>query len=137
MSTPDTDNASAGFDPARWLWLFDKAGPQLMTQLALQGELLHLEWQQEKRRLQWVMLYSVLSICFVFLTFLFTGFALLYLNRDNDSFSVFIWALPLFFTLSAVVCFFSIQHLGRKGQSAFSASYQELKTNIQLVRSQT
>lgn len=134
MSTSETEHSAAGFDPARWLWLLDKAGPQLMTQLALQGQLLHLEWQQEKRRLQWLMLYSVLSISFVFLAFLFAGVAALYLNRDNDSFYFFIWALPLLFTLLAFACFFIIQRLGRKGQAAFSASYQELMATIQLLR---
>ncbi|EGM77362.1 hypothetical protein Rhein_2644 [Rheinheimera sp. A13L] len=136
MSTPEMENASVGFDPARWLWLLDKASPQLITQLGLHGQLMHLEWQQEKRRLQWIMLYSVLSISFVFLAFLFAGFALLYLNRNNESFRLFIWALPVFFTLLATACFFIIQHLGKKGQNAFSTSYQELKTDLQLLRRQ-
>ncbi len=38
MSTPEMENAttgSVGFDPARWLWLLDRASPQLMTQLGL------------------------------------------------------------------------------------------------------
>lgn len=137
MSTPETENTSAGFDPARWLWLFEKAGPALMTQLALHGQLLHLEWQQEKRRLQWVMLYSVLSLCFVFLAFLFLGFALLYLNRNNENFSVLIWALPVVFSLFALACFVAIRHLGRKGRTAFSASWQELISSIQQLRSET
>jgi uncharacterized membrane protein YqjE len=139
MSTPEMENAntgSVGFDPARWLWLLDKASPQLITQLGLHGQLMHLEWQQEKRRLQWIMLYSVLSISFVFLAFLFAGFALLYLNRNNESFTLFIWTLPVFFTLLATACFFIIQRLGKKGRSAFSTSYQELKTDLQLLRRQ-
>ncbi|WP_233080595.1 phage holin family protein [Rheinheimera soli] len=139
MSTPEMENAnkgSVGFDPARWLWLLDKASPQLITQLGLHGQLMHLEWQQEKRRLQWIMLYSVLSISFVFLAFLFAGFALLYLNRNNESFTLVIWTLPVVFTLLAAACFFIIYRLGSKGQSAFSASFQELKTDLQLLRRQ-
>ena len=111
MSSPEmenTDTGSTGFDPARWLWLLDKASPQLMTQLANHGQLLHLQWQQEKRRLQWIMLCSVLSVSFVFLALLFTGFALLYLNKDNEYFAVLIWALPLCFTFMAIACFFII-----------------------------
>ncbi|MDF3127158.1 phage holin family protein [Rheinheimera sp. 1928-s] len=139
MSTPEMENAnkgSVGFDPARWLWLLDKASPQLITQLGLHGQLMHLEWQQEKRRLQWIMLYSVLSISFVFLAFLFAGFALLYLNRNNESFTLVIWTLPVVFTLLAAACFFLIHRLGSKGQSAFNASFQELKTDLQLLRRQ-
>jgi uncharacterized membrane protein YqjE len=140
MSSPEmenTDTGSAGFDPARWLWLLDKASPQLMTQLANHGQLLHLQWQQEKRRLQWIMLCSVLSVSFVFLALLFTGFALLYLNKDNDYFALLIWALPLYFAFMAITCFFIIQRLGHKGQSAFSASCQEFIADIQLLRGQT
>lgn len=139
MSTAEMENhdtGSAGFDPARWLWLLDKASPQLITQLGLHSQLLHLEWQQEKRRLQWIMLYSVLSISFVFLAFLFAGFALLYLNRNNESFTLFIWALPMVFTLLAVMCFFIIQRLGTKGRTSFNASSQELMATIQLLRRQ-
>ena len=139
MSTPEMENAttgSVGFDPARWLWLLDKASPQLMTQLGLHGQLLHLEWQQEKRRLQWIMLCGVLSISFVFLAFLFAGFAVLYLNRNNESFTFFIWTLPILFTFLAAACFFLIQRLGKKGQSAFSGSFQEFITDMKLLRRQ-
>lgn len=139
MSTPETENStpdSAGFDPARWLLLLDRASPQLMTQLGLHGQLLHLEWQQEKRRLQWIMLFGVLSISFVFLTFLFAGFAVLYLNRNSESFTFFIWTLPILFTLLAAGCFFLIQRLGKKGQSAFSGSVQEFITDMKLLRRQ-
>lgn len=136
MSTPETENASVGFNPARWLWLLDKASPELVTQIGLHGQLLHLEWQLEKRRLQWIMLCGVLSIAFIFLAFLFTGFALLYLNRNNESFTLLIWALPIVFVVLAILCFFCIQRLGRKGQSAFNASFQEFITDIKLLRRQ-
>ena len=139
MSSPEmenTDTGSVDFDPARWLWLLDKASPQLMTQLANHGQLLHLQWQQEKRRLQWILLCSALSVSFVFLALLFTGFALLYLNRDHDYFALIIWALPLCFTFMAMVCFFVIQRLGHKSQSSFSASCQEFIADIQLLRGQ-
>jgi uncharacterized membrane protein YqjE len=99
--------------------------------------LLHLQWQQEKRRLQWIMLCSVLSVSFVFLALLFTGFALLYLNKDNDYFALLIWVLPLCFSFMAIACFFAIQRLGHKGQSAFSTSCQEFIADIQLLRGQT
>ncbi|KOO57939.1 hypothetical protein WH43_12710 [Rheinheimera sp. KL1] len=137
MSTPEAENASAGsvgFNPARWLWLLDKASPQLMTQLSLHGQLLNLEWQQEKRRIQWVMLYGTLSVVFVFLAFLFAGFAVLYLNRNNESFTFFIWTLPFVFTFLAAACFFLLQHLGKKNQSAFSCSIQEFIIDMKLLR---
>lgn len=139
MSNADKESASTdtvGFDPARWLWLLDKASPQLMAQLALHGQLLHLEWQQEKCRLQWMMLLSVLSISFVFLTLLFAGFALLYLTRNHASFSFLIWALPLVFFVVAVTSLFLIRHLTKKSQSAFSSSKTELATDLTLLRHQ-
>lgn len=139
MPAPEMENASTGsvgFDPARWLWLLDRASPQLMTQLGLHGQLLHLEWQQEKRRLQWIMFFGVLSISFVFLAFLFAGFAVLYLNRNNESFRFFIWALPIVFSVLAAASFFLIRNLGKKSQSAFSANMQEFITDLKLLRRQ-
>lgn len=136
MSIPEMEHASVGFDPAPWLWLLDKASPQLLTQLGLHSQLIQLEWQQEKRRLQWIMLVSALSMSFVLLACLFAGFALLYLNRFNPHFSLFVWLLPVVFIVLAASCFFLVQQLGKKGQSAFSACYEELKTDLQLIRRQ-
>lgn len=140
MSTPEPENTETecvGFDPARWLWVLDKAGPQLVTQLSLHGQLLYLEWQQEKRRLQRLMLCSVLSIGFGFLALLFAGFAVLYVNRNTEHFLAFIWALPALFSFVAISLFFITRRVGQKNQAAFSASRQEIMADIALLRGTT
>ena len=139
MSIAEKENAttgSTGFDPARWLGLLDRTSPQLMAQLALHAQLLHLEWRLEKCRLRWMMLWAALGISFVFLAVLFAGFALLYLNRNNASFILLVWALPIVFCAVATASFFLLKNLGKNGQSAFSASVQEFTADLLLLRRQ-
>ena len=134
MSAPDMESASTGFDPARWYWLLDKASPQLLSQLALHGKLLHLEWQQEKRRLIWLLIFSAMSFGFIVLALLFAGLAVLYLGQQNDKLVLMMWLLPLSFILMSLGCLVVVRQLQHKGQAAFSASCQELITDIQLLK---
>lgn len=136
IAEKETTTGSTGFDPVRWLGLLDRASPQLIKQLALHAQLLHLEWRLEKRRLRWMMLWAALGISFVFLALLFTGFALLYLNRNNESFVLLVWALPIVFCAVATASFFLLKNLGKNDQSAFSASAQEFTADLLLLRRQ-
>jgi uncharacterized membrane protein YqjE len=136
MSSSETESSSqhsGGLDLAYWLKLFNEAGPQLMRLLGLQGQLFYLEWQQEKRRLQWLLVAYALACGFVLLALIFTTVAILYLSRNTEIFSVLLWLFPLLFVLGAFACLLWGQRLSRQGQFAFGVSQSECARNIQVL----
>lgn len=104
--------------------------------LELYGQLVRVEWQEEKRRLQQLVFFIVLGAMCLSTFFIFFGVLLIALTWDTD-YRLFTIAVVMgLYGLGAVACFYwAGKKLGNVYQS-FSVTRMEILSDIQVIRSQ-
>ncbi len=108
----------------------------ISAQLELYGQLVSVEWQEEKRRLQHLAFFILLGVMCVG-AFLFSlGVLLIALSWDTDYRLFVITTMVGVYGLGAVACFYWVRKmLGNLNQS-FSATRMEIISDFQVIRRQ-
>ena len=106
----------------------------LLTQGSLYGELIWVEWEEEKSRLLAMVLAMLLGFTFLFCALLFISALILIFSWDTAYRSFAIFGLIGFYTLGAGVAFFRLSALARRSYLAFGDTREELATDIAFIR---
>lgn len=105
-------------------------------QLELYGQLVSVEWQEEKWRLQQLALFILLGVmCLIAFLFLL-GVLLITLTWDTDYRLFAITTMMGVYGLGAVACFYWVRKMLGNLYQSFSATRMEILSDIQVIRSQ-
>jgi uncharacterized membrane protein YqjE len=116
--------------------LLRSAGGALVTQATIYGELLGVEWSEEKRRLMKMTGLALAAFACVLCTMLAAGALAVALAWDTA------WRLPVaaglavLYALGAFIAWQRFQALAAQGERSFSATREELAADLALLRGQ-
>lgn len=108
----------------------------VLTRLELHGQLVSVEWAEERQRLQQLMAISLLGFIFLFCTFLFIGFLAVALTWGSDYRIHTIAAVLLFYVVGFGVCAYRFVCLAARSSATFAATREEVAADLALIRSQ-
>ncbi len=127
---------AVSISPLDLLHVLRTAGPGLISQADLYGQLLHIEWLLEKRRLQQMLLLGVFGFsCWLsFLLLLFLSAVLL--SWPTPYRGIVIAGSISLCALGLAYAGYRLRQLGKAGQDSFLALREELANDLQLLRRQ-
>ena len=108
----------------------------VLTRLELHGQLVNVEWAEERQRLQQLMAISLLGFIFLFCTFLFIGFLPVALTWGTAYRIHTIAAMLLFYVVGFGVCAYRFACLAARSSATFAATREEVAADLALIRSQ-
>lgn len=142
MSTPaPASDERPAADPPSLLSLLDtirnlrRSSGALFDQLLLYTDLVRVEWAEEKRRLQQMLLTSLLGLAFLHCSLLATGALVMALAWDSA------WRIPSALLLLALyligfgIAWARLSALSARSSQAFAATREELSADVELLRS--
>jgi len=135
LSESATETASRPFDPLNAIRLLRSAGGALCGQAELYGQLVSVEWDEEKRRLIKILIATVTGVMFLLCTLLFLGVLVLALSWDSPYRLHALLALPIATGLGVAIAWYKLQALQLLGVHSFAASRQEMAADIALLKS--
>ena len=131
---PEPRLPSKVFDPLHAIRIVRAAGNALFSQVALHGQLLRVEWAEEKNRLLKMLLVTLLGFACLLCVMFFSGMLLLAISWDTG------YRIPAFAALIALYGFGTMtawrrfKTLSELSDRAFSATREELSADAALIR---
>ena len=125
---------SKAFDPLHAIRLLRTAGRALFAQAALHGQLLGVEWAEEKNRLLKMLLATVLGFACLLCVMLFSGMLLLTISWDTGYRIPILAALIVVYGFGMTAAWRRFKTLSELGGNAFSATREELSADVALIR---
>lgn len=136
--TPPQPAAEAGaIDPLGALRILRSAGGDLLTQASLYAQLARVEWEEEKRRLQKMLLASLFGFACLLCLMLFVGALVMVLVWDTGYRVPAVLAMMALYGIGLAVAWRSLQRLSALSSAAFAATREELAADIALLRGLT
>ena len=108
----------------------------VLTRLELHGQLVGVEWAEERQRLQQLMAISLLGFIFLICAFLFIGFLAIAFTWDSHYRMHTIVAMLVFYMLGLAVCVYRFACLAARSSATFAATREEVAADLALLRSQ-
>lgn len=108
----------------------------VLMQLELHGRLACVEWQQEKNRLQQLLVFGTLGLIFLFCFILSIGLLAIALAWTTEYRWFAIVGVVVFYALGIVFCYFRCKRYAALGEESFKATRAEIAADIALIRSQ-
>lgn len=108
----------------------------VLMQMELHGRLASIEWQQEKNRLQQLLIFSVLGLIFFTCCLFCIGLLVITLGWPTDYRLHIIAGVILFYAAGGALCYYRCKYFSAQGASAFAGTRAELAADIALIRSQ-
>lgn len=118
-------------DAARTL---QAAGAALLTQAQLHGQLVDIEWQEEKHRLLRMLAITLLGFGCLLCTLLFAGGLALAATWETPYRVPTLAALVILFGSGTVAAWRRLQAQAALGRQSFAASREELAADIALLK---
>lgn len=106
----------------------------LLTQGSLYGELVWVEWEEEKSRLLAMVMAMLLGFTFLFCALLSISALILIFSWDTAYRNFAIFGLIAFYTLGAAFAFMRLSALSKRSYLAFADTREELAADITLIR---
>jgi uncharacterized membrane protein YqjE len=117
------------------LCLLQSAGPVLLAQASLHGELIQQEWTQEKSRLSQLLLTALFGFACVSILLLLASALLLAVSWATPYRWPVACALLLFYALAAGLAGYRLHRLVVRGSQSFADTREELAADLALIRS--
>jgi uncharacterized membrane protein YqjE len=108
----------------------------VLTRLELHGELISVEWAEERQRLQQLLAISLLGFIFLFCALLFVGIFAIALTWTSDYRIHTIAVMLALYTVGFGVCAYRFTCLAARGSATFAATREEVAADLALIRSQ-
>lgn len=112
------------------------AARTLLAQGALHGELLLLEWEEEKQRLSRMLVTLLVGMLCLFCSLLSIGALVLILSWNTPYQHVVLYALVSGFCLCTAAACYRLHVLALLGQQAFADTRAEFSAELALIRHQ-
>lgn len=117
------------------LRLLRSAGSELSTQAALHGQLMRVEWEEEKGRLLQMLAMMILAFVCGLCIFVFIGVLVLAISWDTAYRIHCLVALITLYALGVGFAYYKIRQLAARSSQAFIATREELAADIALIKS--
>lgn len=117
------------------LRLLRSAGSALSAQAALHGQLMRVEWEEEKSRLLQIIVMMLIAFVCGLCIFIFFGILVLATCWDTPYRIHSLAAVIASYALGIGFAYYKIRQLAARGSQAFIATREELAADIALIRS--
>ncbi len=117
------------------LELLCSAANALFAQASLHTQLIHVEWEIEKKRLLAMLVFFILAVSCFLLTLLFGSLLAIILSWDTYYRIYSIIFVISFFLLTTLVSIFQLRKLSNRSCDSFSATRREIASDIALIKS--
>ncbi|MES3008432.1 MAG: phage holin family protein [Pseudomonadota bacterium] len=128
------EEQAAAMDALHILRILRKAGGALLVQGSLHGQLIQLEWAQEKDRLHKMLLLTLLGVSALLCAMLAFGALVLLLSWDMPYRIHVLVALTLVYAGITTYCWWQFQRLAAASARAFAATRAELEADLAMLR---
>lgn len=108
----------------------------VLVQMELHGRLVGIEWQQEKNRLQQMLVFSVLGLVFFTCCLFCIGLLVITLGWPTAYRLQTIAGVIVFYAAGATMCYLRCKHFSAQGANAFAGTRAEIAADVALIRSQ-
>lgn len=108
----------------------------LLTRLELHGQLVCVEWAEEKQRLRQLLVVSLLGFVFLFCGLLFVGIFAIALSWATDYRIHVIGGMLALYILGFCLCAYQFSILTERSSASFAATREEVAADLALIRSQ-
>lgn len=113
------------------------AGGELLAQLSLYAQLARVEWEEERRRLQGMLLAGLFAFAFMLcLMLLFAALIMLIAWDGGYRVPALLGLIALYGAGLALACFW-LKRFAARGRDAFAATREELAADIALLKSRS
>lgn len=107
----------------------------VLTRLELHGQLISVEWAEERQRLQQLLVISLLGFIFLICALLFVGIFAIALSWATDYRIHVIGLMLALYTLGFCWCGYRFSVLIERSSASFAASREEIIADLELIRS--
>lgn len=107
-----------------------------ITRLELHGQLISVEWAEERQRLQQLLVISLLGFILLICALLFVGIFAIALSWATDYRIHVIGAMFALYILGFCLCVYKFSALIGRSSASFAASREEVAADLALIRSQ-
>ncbi len=121
-------------DTLHVLRILRKAGGSLLVQGSLHGQLMRLEWAQEKERVLKMLLVTLLGFSCLICAMLVLGALALLLSWDTAYRIHVLVALAAMYFGTTWYCWWQFQRLSAASPQAFAATRAELDADMEMLR---
>ncbi len=128
------EERAAALDTLHVLRILRKAGGSLLVQGSLHGQLLRLEWAQEKERVLKMLLVTLLGFSCLICAMLVLGALALLLSWDTPYRIHVLVALAAMYFGTTWYCWWQFQRLSAASAQAFAATRAELEADLEMLR---
>lgn len=108
----------------------------VLTRLELHGQLVSVEWAEERQRLLQLLIISLFCFIFIFCALLFIGVFVIALSWATDYRIHAIGLMLALYILGFCLCAYRISILVSRSSSSFAATREEVAADLALIRSQ-
>lgn len=115
--------------------LLRSAGSALSAQVALHGQLVRVEWEEEKSRLLQMMAMMILAFVCGLCIVIFVGVLVLAASWDTPYRIHSLIGVIVTYALGVGFAYYKIRQLAARSSQAFSATREELAADIALIKS--
>jgi len=126
---------SIGIGPLDAIHLLRSSGKALFAQIVLHGQLIQVEWAEEKSRLLKMLIVALLGFAGVLCVMLFVGVAALTLSWETAYRIPTAVALVVVYASGAAIAWRRLQALSALSDQAFAATREELAADLALLKS--
>lgn len=128
------EERAAAMDTLHVLRILRKAGGSLLVQGSLHGQLMRLEWAQEKERVLKMLLVTLLGFSCLICAMLVLGALALLLSWDTPYRIHVLVALAAMYFGTTWYCWWQFQRLSAASAQAFAATRAELEADMEMLR---
>lgn len=126
---------SASISPLDVVRVLRSAGPALLTQAGLHGDLIRIEWAAEKERIVRLVAAAFVSLVAVLCVLLTAGALALAFSWDTPYRTPVAAGLVIAYAAIAVIAWRRFKFHTSRGGEAFAATREELAADLALIRS--
>lgn len=108
----------------------------VLTRLELHGQLVSVEWAEERQRLQQLLAIFLLGFIFLFCALLFVGVFAIALTWASDYRIHAVAAMFALYSVGFGVCAYRFTCLTARSSATFAATREEVAADLALIRSQ-
>lgn len=108
----------------------------VLTRLELHGQLVGVEWAEERQRLQQMLAISLLGFILLFCALLFVGVFIIALTWASDYRIHAIAVMLAFYIVGFGICAYRFTLLAGRSSATFAATREEIAADLALIRSQ-
>lgn len=108
----------------------------LLTRLELHGQLVSVEWEEERKRLRQLLAITLLGFICLFCAILFVGIFAIALSWATEYRIITIAVMFALYSAGFFLCAYRFSVLAARSSATFAATREEIAADMALIRSQ-